>query len=196
MELEYEIQRKITSAALRLSNDGSPSKAVKRQRKMIYQQSLQQLKVNSTSIKKKGKKNELTFNIMNWLHRTLKPNCVRCDWPKCTTAHKLNPKCRQSAVPGAKWRRNPDQTVATRIWTTRPVSTRQSCQKAVPTCTSTKELISRQPSSSSCNILSITCSSSSTTNSSSIINPLPPHPLWGGIDLCHPLPPTRPFLLS
>ena len=65
MELEYEIQRKITSAALRLSNDGSPSKAVKRQRKMIYQQSLQQLKVNSTSIKKKGKKNELIFNIMN-----------------------------------------------------------------------------------------------------------------------------------
>jgi len=44
MELEYEIQRKITSAALRLSSDGSPSKAVKRQRKMIYQQSLQQLK--------------------------------------------------------------------------------------------------------------------------------------------------------
>lgn len=45
LELEYEIQRKITSAALRLSNDSSPSKAVKRQRKMIYQQSLQQLKV-------------------------------------------------------------------------------------------------------------------------------------------------------
>lgn len=47
MELEYEIQRKITSAALRLANDGSPSKAVKRQRKMIYQQSLQQLKVTT-----------------------------------------------------------------------------------------------------------------------------------------------------
>lgn len=45
MELEYEIQRKITSAALKLANDSSPSKAVKRQRKMIYQQSLQQLKV-------------------------------------------------------------------------------------------------------------------------------------------------------
>lgn len=49
MELEYEIQRKITSAALRLANDGSPSKAVKRQRKMIYQQSLQQLKVHTSA---------------------------------------------------------------------------------------------------------------------------------------------------
>lgn len=51
LELEYEIQRKITSAALRLSNDGSPSKAVKRQRKMIYQQSLQQLKDIETKLR-------------------------------------------------------------------------------------------------------------------------------------------------
>lgn len=51
MELEYEIQRKITSAALRLANDGSPSKAVKRQRKMIYQQSLQQLKDIETKLR-------------------------------------------------------------------------------------------------------------------------------------------------
>lgn len=51
MELEYEIQRKITSAALRLATDGSPSKAVKRQRKMIYQQSLQQLKVTLHSLR-------------------------------------------------------------------------------------------------------------------------------------------------
>ena len=47
LELEYEIQRKITSAALRLATDSSLSKAVRRQRKMLYQQSLQQLKVRT-----------------------------------------------------------------------------------------------------------------------------------------------------
>ena len=50
LELDYEIQRKITSAALRLATDSSLSKAVRRQRKMLYQQSLQQLKVPFLSI--------------------------------------------------------------------------------------------------------------------------------------------------
>jgi len=51
LELEYEIQRKITSAALRLATDSTLSKAVRRQRKMLYQQSLQQLKDIETKLR-------------------------------------------------------------------------------------------------------------------------------------------------
>ena len=51
LELEYEIQRKITSAAFRLANDSGASKAVRRQRKLLYQQSLQQLKDIETKLR-------------------------------------------------------------------------------------------------------------------------------------------------
>nr|XP_053645904.1 mucin-6-like isoform X5 [Cherax quadricarinatus] len=44
LELEYEIQGKITSAALRLANETSARKGVRKQRKMTYQQSAQRLK--------------------------------------------------------------------------------------------------------------------------------------------------------
>lgn len=44
LELEYEIQGKITSAALRLANETSARKGVRRQRKMTYQQSAQRLR--------------------------------------------------------------------------------------------------------------------------------------------------------
>ncbi|KAK7070656.1 FERM domain-containing protein 4A, partial [Halocaridina rubra] len=44
LELEYEIQGKITSAALRLANETSARKAVRKQRKLTYQQSAQRLK--------------------------------------------------------------------------------------------------------------------------------------------------------
>lgn len=38
LELEYELQNKITSAALRLANDMSADKSLRRQRKIGYQQ--------------------------------------------------------------------------------------------------------------------------------------------------------------
>ena len=44
LELEYEIQGKITSAALKLANDPTTSKSVRKQRKISYQQSLRKLK--------------------------------------------------------------------------------------------------------------------------------------------------------
>ncbi|XP_042230584.1 streptococcal hemagglutinin-like isoform X2 [Homarus americanus] len=44
LELEYEIQGKITSAALRLANETSTRKGFRKQRKMTYQQSAQRLK--------------------------------------------------------------------------------------------------------------------------------------------------------
>ena len=44
MELEYEIQSKITSAAFKLANDVSAAKSVRRQRKVSYNQSQKKLK--------------------------------------------------------------------------------------------------------------------------------------------------------
>ena len=44
LELEMEIQSKITSAALKLANDSKASKNVRRQRKISYNQSLKKLK--------------------------------------------------------------------------------------------------------------------------------------------------------
>ena len=51
LELEYEIQGKITSAALRLANESSARKGVRKQRKMSYQQSVQRLKNLETKLK-------------------------------------------------------------------------------------------------------------------------------------------------
>lgn len=44
LELEFEIQGKITSAALRLANETSARNGVRKQRKMSYQQSAKKLK--------------------------------------------------------------------------------------------------------------------------------------------------------
>ena len=44
LELEYEIQSKITSAALKLASDTTASKSVRKQRKISYQQSQKKLK--------------------------------------------------------------------------------------------------------------------------------------------------------
>ncbi|XP_029843527.3 FERM domain-containing protein 4A isoform X2 [Ixodes scapularis] len=44
LELEYELQNKITSAALRLANDMSADKSLRRQRKIGYQQAQEKLK--------------------------------------------------------------------------------------------------------------------------------------------------------
>lgn len=44
LELEYELQNKITSAALRLANDTSADKSLRRQRKIGYQQAHEKLK--------------------------------------------------------------------------------------------------------------------------------------------------------
>ncbi|XP_076030690.1 uncharacterized protein LOC143018952 isoform X2 [Oratosquilla oratoria] len=51
LELEYEIQAKITSAALRLANETTARKAVRKQRKMSYQQSAQRLKEIESKLK-------------------------------------------------------------------------------------------------------------------------------------------------
>ena len=50
LELEYEIQSKITSAALKLANDASSSKSVRKQRKVSYQQSQRKLKEIETKL--------------------------------------------------------------------------------------------------------------------------------------------------
>lgn len=50
LELEHEIQSKITSAALKLANDTSASKSVRKQRKINYQQSLRKLKEIETKL--------------------------------------------------------------------------------------------------------------------------------------------------
>ncbi|KAK8784735.1 hypothetical protein V5799_008898 [Amblyomma americanum] len=44
LELEYELQNKITSAALRLANDMSADRSLRRQRKLCYQQAHEKLK--------------------------------------------------------------------------------------------------------------------------------------------------------
>ncbi|KAH9381037.1 hypothetical protein HPB48_008251 [Haemaphysalis longicornis] len=44
LELEYELQNKITSAALRLANDMSADRSLRRQRKISYQQAHEKLK--------------------------------------------------------------------------------------------------------------------------------------------------------
>lgn len=44
LELEYEIMAKITSAALKLANESTARKGVRRQRKLSYQQSAHRLK--------------------------------------------------------------------------------------------------------------------------------------------------------
>ena len=44
LELEYEIQSKITSAALKIANDSHAAKSVRKQRKVSYQQSQRKLK--------------------------------------------------------------------------------------------------------------------------------------------------------
>lgn len=44
LELEYELQNKITSAALRLANDMSADRSLRRQRKLCYQQANEKLK--------------------------------------------------------------------------------------------------------------------------------------------------------
>lgn len=50
LELEYEIQGKITSAALRLANEPSARNGVRKQRKMSYQQSAKKLKDIETKL--------------------------------------------------------------------------------------------------------------------------------------------------
>ena len=50
LELEHEIQSKITSAALKLANDPTTSKSVRKQRKISYQQSLRKLKEIETKL--------------------------------------------------------------------------------------------------------------------------------------------------
>lgn len=44
LELEYEIMAKITSAALKLANESTARKGVRRQRKLSYQQSAHRLR--------------------------------------------------------------------------------------------------------------------------------------------------------
>ena len=50
LELEYEIQSKITSAALKLASDSSASKSVRKQRKSSYQQSQRKLREIETKL--------------------------------------------------------------------------------------------------------------------------------------------------
>lgn len=45
LELEYEIQKKIVSAALKLANDITTKKSVHKQRKLNYQQALTKLQL-------------------------------------------------------------------------------------------------------------------------------------------------------
>ena len=44
LELEYEIQSKITSAALKIASDSAAAKSVRKQRKTSYQQSQKKLR--------------------------------------------------------------------------------------------------------------------------------------------------------
>lgn len=138
LELEYEIQRKITSAALRLSSDGSPSKAVKRQRKMIYQQSLQQLKVINAFVSSACCAVE--NNAACASDRISKRNCALYGLPRCTTALKHSRKCRwRPTVRGTRRRRSRAPTEArTRRRMKRPASSRRSTTRSSPAiCTST-----------------------------------------------------------
>lgn len=64
MELEYEIQGKITSAALRLANETSARKGVRKQRKLSYQQSAQRLKDLEQKLKAARAKQTATANSM------------------------------------------------------------------------------------------------------------------------------------
>ncbi|XP_045129674.1 FERM domain-containing protein 4A-like isoform X2 [Portunus trituberculatus] len=64
LELEYEIQGKITSAALRLANETSARKGVRKQRKMSYQQSVQRLKDLETKLKAARSKQAATAASM------------------------------------------------------------------------------------------------------------------------------------
>ena len=59
LELEYEIQSKITSAALKIANDSSAAKSVRKQRKVSYQQSqrkLREIEAKLNSLKRKRRK--------------------------------------------------------------------------------------------------------------------------------------------
>ncbi|XP_063608539.1 FERM domain-containing protein 4A-like isoform X4 [Penaeus indicus] len=64
LELEYEIQGKITSAALRLANETSARKGVRKQRKLSYQQSAQRLKDLEQKLKAARAKQTATANSM------------------------------------------------------------------------------------------------------------------------------------
>ncbi|XP_071519246.1 uncharacterized protein [Panulirus ornatus] len=64
LELEYEIQGKITSAALKLANETSARKGVRKQRKMSYQQSAQRLKDLEQKLKAAKSKQATTASNM------------------------------------------------------------------------------------------------------------------------------------
>lgn len=64
LELEYEIQGKITSAALRLANEPSARNGVRKQRKMSYQQSAKKLKDLETKLKAARSKQAATAASM------------------------------------------------------------------------------------------------------------------------------------
>lgn len=64
LEMEYEIQGKITSAALRIANESSARKGVRKQRKMTYQQSSQRLKDLEQKLKVAKSKQAATASSM------------------------------------------------------------------------------------------------------------------------------------
>lgn len=64
LELEYEIQGKITSAALRLANETSARNGVRKQRKMSYQQSAKKLKDLEAKLKAARSKQAATAASM------------------------------------------------------------------------------------------------------------------------------------
>lgn len=64
LELEYEIQGKITSAALRLANETSARNGVRKQRKMSYQQSVKKLKDLESKLKAARSKQAATAASM------------------------------------------------------------------------------------------------------------------------------------
>ncbi len=64
LELEYEIQNKITAAALKLATDHRPPKSVRKQRKTSYQQSLKRLRELEDKLNKhKHEQNQAQQNL-------------------------------------------------------------------------------------------------------------------------------------
>uniref|UniRef100_A0A0K2UBC2 FERM domain-containing protein n=1 Tax=Lepeophtheirus salmonis TaxID=72036 RepID=A0A0K2UBC2_LEPSM len=83
LELEREIQMQITNAALKISNDMSVSKSVRKQRKISYQQSQRKLKEIETKLSdlrlKQSSKNKKSFEEESELRRRLSvPDLERC----------------------------------------------------------------------------------------------------------------------